>query len=710
MANRDQPVNGKGSKLTLREAGDLLLTDPGRTTVWTAGTFSLKPVQLHLNDSGNAVLLAVDGVVLWQSFDSPTDTILTNQPFTRNVKLVSSRSQSNFSSGFYKLFFDGYDVLRLIFESNALSSLYWPPQWAMPWDVGRVAYNQSTFAWLDPSGYFDSSDNFNFTSEDYGSRLIQRRLKLDYDGNILLYSRKSLGDRWVVSWQTFHNPCKIHGICGTNSLCTYDHNIGRKCSCLPGHKMKNRGDWSYGCEPDFNLSCDKSESAFLKLSHSEFYGYDLLSSPNYTFKDCQNLCLKRCECKGFEYSFSYDEGYYCYTKTLLANGYQVPSYSGDTYMRLPKNHQLSREEFKLNCSDQVVKHEEIKSHENQSVRFILWFAIGIGGLEILSILVVWCLLIRTQKDAVTDARSHILATTRFIRFSFAELKKATRGFAQEIGRGSEGIVYKGILSDSRVAAVKRLNKASCQGEAEFLAELSTIGRLNHMNLIEMWGYCAEGNHRLLVYEYLEYGSLKENLSRNVLDWKKRFEIAVGTAKGLAYLHEECLEWILHCDVKPQNILLTSNYQPKVADFGLSKLLKRGELNKPSFSRIRGTRGYMAPEWVTNQSITSKVDVYSYGVVLLEILTGKSPTDSNSSEEKEHRGVVKWVKEMVIDGSSETASWVEKIMDPSMEGDYDVEKMENLLRAALECVREDKDERPSMSQVVKALSLARNYGL
>ena len=129
-----------------------------------------------------------------------------------------------------------------------------------------------------------------------------------------------------------------------------------------------------------------------------------------------------------------------------------------------------------------------------------------------------------------------------------------------IGQGAGGIVYKGVLPDQRVAAIKRLNEAD-QGEAEFLAEVNTIGMLNHMYLIEMWGYCVEGKHKLLVYEYMGHGSLAENLiSSNALDWKKRFEIAVGTAKGLAYLHEECLEWVLHCDVKPQNILLDSNFQ------------------------------------------------------------------------------------------------------------------------------------------------------
>ena len=150
-----------------------------------------------------------------------------------------------------------------------------------------------------------------------------------------------------------------------------------------------------------------------------------------------------------------------------------------------------------------------------------------------------------------------------------------------IGQGAGGIVYKGVLLDQRVAAIKRLNEAN-QGEAEFLAEVNTIGMLNHTYLIEMWGYFVEGNHKLLVYEYMEHGSLAENLSSNTLDWKKRFGIAVGTAKGLAYLHEECLEWVLHCDVKPQNILLDANYQLKPFDH-------------LSFSKMRGTRGYIAPE-------------------------------------------------------------------------------------------------------------------
>jgi len=229
-----------------------------------------------------------------------------------------------------------------------------------------------------------------------------------------------------------------------------------------------------------------------------------------------------------------------------------------------------------------------------------------------------------------------------------------------------------------------------------------------MNLIDMWGYCVEGKHRLLVYEYMEHGSLAKNLSSNVLDWRKMFEIALGTAKGLAYLHEECLEWVLHCDVKPQNILLDSNYHPKVADFGLSKLQNRGDLNNSSFSRMRGTRGYMAPEWVFNLPITSKVDVYSYGIVVLEMVTGKSTIMGVhtivAGVEAEHTRLVTWVREAKNREATTTTttSWIEDIIDPTKEGIWDMGKVKILVEVALQCVEEDKDARPTMSQVVKML--------
>lgn len=232
MANRDQPINGKLSKLSLLKSGNLILTDADRFTVWSTNTKSIFPLQLQLLDTGNLVLSNQNGSVkIWQSFDSPTDTLLPNQPITRNSKLVSYRSRSNFSSGFYSLFFADDNLLRLEFDGPETSSIYWPD---------RYTWNNSRIAMFNSSGYFRSSDDLKFRALDYGVE-GWRRLRMDVDGNVRLYSMDEREKIWRVSWQAFSQPCKVHGVCGPNAMCNYGFpgkkNIAgprRYCSCLPG--------------------------------------------------------------------------------------------------------------------------------------------------------------------------------------------------------------------------------------------------------------------------------------------------------------------------------------------------------------------------------------------------------------------------------------------------------------------------------------------
>ncbi|XP_054783025.1 putative receptor protein kinase ZmPK1 [Prosopis cineraria] len=699
MANRDVLVNGKGSTLALRSNGNLVLNDAGQVDVWATNTTSSKPPQLILNDDGNLVLLEPPNHIVWQSFDFPTDTLVPGQRLTRHASLVSSKSHTNPSSGFHKLFFDNDNVLRLVYDGPELSSIYWPPPWFQPWQVGRSTFNASRFMFLGLYGDFISTDNFTSETSDYGL-VLQRRLTIDSDGNVRVYSRRNWEEKWSVSWQAFSAGCNIHGICGENSFCKYEPYSGRTCLCLPGYRFKDETDPSLGCEPEFNLSCNNPEdSRFLYIPNGDFYGYDQGTYLNITFDECKNECLKLCNCNGFQYTHDGAQ-FLCYPKTLLVNGNLSPAFRGGFHLRLPNSSSFTLQEPNTKCDlVKSVKLERVYVSRQDSVlvKVLLWLAIAIGVFELSCVFLFWCL---TWKNYSEQQNYDHLTGTGFRKYSYSELKEATRGFNEEIGRGAGGIVYKGVLKDGRVAAIKRLNEAN-QIESEFLAEVNLIGRLNHMNLIDMWGYCAEGKYRMLVYEYMENGSLAENLESDkmLLDWRKRYDIALGTARGLAYLHEECLEWVLHCDIKPQNILLDSDYKPKVADFGLSKLQNRNDLNNPSFSRIRGTRGYMAPEWVFNLPITSKVDVYSYGIVVLEMITGKSLRVDGPDHTHQGR-LVTWVREKKNKG--EGKAWVEQVIDPTVEGSFEMKTMEVLVTVALQCIVEDKDARPSMSRVVEML--------
>ncbi|KAK2386681.1 putative receptor protein kinase ZmPK1 [Trifolium repens] len=722
MANRDQPVNGKCSKLSLLKTGNLVLTDAAHSVIWSTNTNSSKPLELVLYETGNLVLRehATNGFILWQSFDFPTDTLLPEQIFTRYMKLVSSKSDNKYSSGFYKLFFDNDNLLRLLYDGPQVSSIYWPNPWLVSWDAGRSSYNNSRVAKLDVLGNFSSSDDFTLKTSDYGT-VIQRRLTLDFDGNVRAYSRKHGQDKWSISGQFHQQSFKIHGVCGPNSICINNPRTGRKCLCLPGYSRIDNQDWSQGCKPNFELPCKnktKTKTRFQRFPHVEFYGYDYHYQANYTYKQCKHFCLRMCQCIAFQYRLVRDQGMsYCYPKTQLQNGYSSPEFRGSIFLRLPKGKHVFSQENVITKDDNLVcsrnngvkqlRRSYVKGKENESVKFMLWFAIGLGVIEVLCFFMVGCFLFKNRKHySITEKQGYVLAAAiGFREFNYSELKQATKGFSEEIGKGAGGTVYKGLLSDNRVVAIKRLHEAN-QEESEFFAEVSIIGRLNHMNLIGMLGYCAEGKHRMLVYEYMKNGSLAENLSsNNALDWGKRYNIALGTAKALAYLHEECLEWILHCDIKPQNILIDSDFKPKVADFGLSKLLQRNNVDNSSFSRMRGTRGYMAPEWIFNLSITSKVDVYSYGIVVLEMITGKSPTMCIKVADNEivshNERLVTWVREKRRK-VSDVECWVEQIIDPAVESNYDIVKLETLAMVALDCVEEEKDLRPTMSQVVERL--------
>ncbi|KAH9603699.1 hypothetical protein KSS87_007450 [Heliosperma pusillum] len=284
-------------------------------------------------------------------------------------------------------------------------------------------------------------------------------------------------------------------------------------------------------------------------------------------------------------------------------------------------------------------------------------------------------------------------------FSLRELEVATRGFSDDnvIGEGGYGIVYKGVLEDGSVVAVKNLLNNKGQAEKEFKVEVEAIGKVKHKNLVGLAGYCADGAQRMLVYEYLDNGNLEQWLHGDVgpvspLTWDIRMKIAIGAAKGLAYLHEGLEPKVVHRDVKSSNILLDKNWNAKVSDFGLAKLLG-SELSYVT-TRVMGTFGYVSPEYASTGMLSEGSDVYSFGVLLMELITGKCPVDY--SKPLGEMNLVDWFKGMVANRHGED------MVDPLITVKPSSRALKRVLLICLRCIDLDASKRPKMGQIVHML--------
>ncbi|KAJ4751341.1 Proline-rich receptor-like protein kinase PERK4 [Rhynchospora pubera] len=284
-------------------------------------------------------------------------------------------------------------------------------------------------------------------------------------------------------------------------------------------------------------------------------------------------------------------------------------------------------------------------------------------------------------------------------FSFEELSAATNGFSQGnlVGQGGFGYVYVGVLPNGKQVAIKQLKAGSGQGEREFQAEVDIISRVHHRHLVSLVGYCIAGAQRMLVYEFVPNKTLEYHLhGKNVptMDWPTRLKIALGSARGLAYLHEDCYPRIIHRDIKSANILLEMNFEAKVADFGLAKFTE--DTNTHVSTRIMGTFGYLAPEYASSGKLTEKSDVFSFGVMLLELITGRKPVDLSMMEDS----LVDWARPLMMSAISEEK--FDELVDPKLGNNFDIVEMERLIASAAACVRHSAKRRPKMSQVVRAL--------
>lgn len=310
---------------------------------------------------------------------------------------------------------------------------------------------------------------------------------------------------------------------------------------------------------------------------------------------------------------------------------------------------------------------------------------------------------RTSDAAPTGGSLPHPSSTRFL--SYEELKKATNNFEKSsiLGEGGFGKVFKGVLSDGTAVAIKRLTNGGPQGDKEFLVEVEMLSRLHHRNLVKLVGYFSsrEFSQNLLCYELVPNGSLEAWLHGPLgvncpLDWDTRMKIALDAARGLAYLHEDSQPCVIHRDFKASNILLENNFNAKVADFGLAKQAPEGRQTYLS-TRVMGTFGYVAPEYAMTGHLLVKSDVYSYGVVLLELLTGKKPVDMSQSAGKEN--LVTWARPILRDKDR-----LEELVDSKLQGNYPKEDFLRVCTIAAACVAPEANQRPTMGEVVQSLKM------
>ncbi|KAG8066822.1 hypothetical protein GUJ93_ZPchr0004g38853 [Zizania palustris] len=283
----------------------------------------------------------------------------------------------------------------------------------------------------------------------------------------------------------------------------------------------------------------------------------------------------------------------------------------------------------------------------------------------------------------------------FQRYNYKETMKATNNFSTVIGKGGFGTVYKAQFSDGSIAAVKRMDKVSRQAEEEFCREMELLARLHHRHLVNLKGFCIERKERFLVYEYMANGSLKDHLhssGRKALSWQSRLQIAMDVANALEYLHFFCNPPLCHRDIKSSNILLDENFVAKVADFGLAHASRTGAISFEAVNTdIRGTPGYMDPEYVTTQGLTEKSDIYSYGVLLLELVTGRRAIQDS-------RNLVEWAQ-----GQLSSGKITPEFVDPTIRGLVDMDQLHLVVSIVQWCTQREGRERPSIRQVLRMLS-------
>ncbi|KZV27233.1 hypothetical protein F511_04686 [Dorcoceras hygrometricum] len=687
VANRESPLTNQAGVLKVMEPGVLVLVNDTGGIVWSSNISSSAQTPVaQLLDSGNLVMkdADVDGTeenYLWQSFDYPTDTYLPGMKFGWNfvtgveVFFSAWKASDDPAPGeiTYHLEFEGYPQIFLRRNTFATTRIG-------PWngisfsgfpDVrGNPVFN------LD----FVMDKNGVYFQENLINRQVFRRLRVNSNGVGQRFTWVNSTQEWEVFRSVPADNCDSYGLCGAYGIC-YIQNAPA-CSCLGRFVPRDSvawttADWTSGCIRRTNLSCNGD--GFIKYSGIKLPdARNSWVNENMTFKECKAECLKNCTCMA-------------YTKLNLSNGSGCLLWFGDL---------VDIRSLSADGQDIYIRmaSSEIDSRVLEK-RILIASLTSATGIILLALSLILCIR-KMNKDSTEgeeggkySEREHEESEITF--FKLATILKATDCFSIEnkLGEGGFGPVYKGMLEGGQEIAVKRLSRTSTQGLDEFKNEVIFIAKLQHRNLVRLLGCCMQKDENMLIYEYMPNKSLDAYVFGDSLDWPTRFRIINGIARGLLYLHQDSRLRIIHRDLKASNVLLDSDMNPKISDFGTARRFRDDETEAKT-RRVVGTYGYMSPEYAVDGIFSIKSDVFSFGVLVLEIVSGKS--NRGFSHKDHHLNLLGHAWTLYKEDRSH------ELVEASLRKSQDLAQVMRSIHVGLLCVQQNPEDRPSISSVVQML--------
>ncbi|CAG7889236.1 unnamed protein product [Brassica rapa] len=689
VANREKPVTDCTANLTITGDGSLLLFNGKSGFVWSSGeVFASNGSHAELSDSGSLIVKdKVSGRTLWQSFDHLGDTLLHSSFLMYNLitgekrVLTSWKTYNDPSPGD----FVGEITPQVPSQGFIMrgSRPYWRSgPWAKTRFTGVPLMDESYTSTLSLHQDVNGSGYLSYFQRNYKlSRIV-----LTPEGSMKIF-RYNGTNRELYYEAPLVNSCDVYGVCGPFGLCV--SSVPPKCKCFKGFVPKSieewkRGNWTSGCVRRTELLCQgNSTGEDVNVFHPVANikppdSYEFANSLN--AEECYQSCFHNCSCL----AFSYISGIGClvWNHDLMD---AVQFSAGGELLSI----RLARSELDGN--------KRKKTIVASTVSLTLFVILGLASFGF------WRCRLEDNAHILKDAWRNELKPQDVPGLDFFEMntiQTATNNFSlsNKLGQGGFGSVYKGKLQDGKEIAVKRLSSSSGQGKEEFMNEIVLISKLQHRNLVRILGCCIEGEERLLIYEFMLNKSLDTFIfdSRRTLEieWPKRFSIIQGIARGLLYLHRESRLKVIHRDLKVSNILMDEKMNPKISDFGLARMYQ-GTEHEENTHRVAGTLGYMAPEYAWTGMFSEKSDIYSFGVLLLEIISGEKISRFGYGEEGKNLLTYAW------------ETWGENggtdLLDQGVAYSCRPLEVERCVQIGLLCVQHQPADRPNTLELLSMLT-------